>query len=94
LGFHSLTIEGMDSHDLTDAQLDEMQTQLLPALDYQPSTGQASQLSTATTSAVNAAMATPRAGSPCAIGATVVPTSMAMADVGPTANCRALPNAA
>jgi hypothetical protein len=48
----------------------------------------------ATTSAVRAAMLAQRAGSPPAMPATVVPTSMEMADVGPTANCRDVPKSA
>ena len=55
---------------------------------------QASPASAATTNAVSEAIAPHRAGSPSAIPATVVPTNMAMADVGPTANWREVPKSA
>ncbi len=44
--------------------------------------------------AVSAAIAAKRAGSPPAMPATVVPTSIEIADVGPTASCRDEPNSA
>jgi hypothetical protein len=46
------------------------------------------------TSAVSAAMSAHRAGSPAAISATVTPTSIEIADVGPMASCRDEPNSA
>ena len=52
---------------------------------------QASALNAATTSAVSAAIAAQRAGSPFAMPATVVPTSMAIAEVGPIASWRDVP---
>jgi hypothetical protein len=54
----------------------------------------ANTLMPATTKAVSEAMAIQRAGSPPAIPATVVPTSMEIADVGPIASCRDVPNIA
>ena len=55
---------------------------------------QASTLMAANTSAVSAAMSAQRAGSPLAMPATVTPTSMEIADVGPTASCRDVPKSA
>ena len=54
----------------------------------------ASTLMPATTSAVSAAMSAQRAGSPPAMPAMVVPTSMEIADVGPMASWRDEPNSA
>ena len=54
----------------------------------------ASTLMPATTSAVSEAMAAQRAGSSAAMPATVVPTSIEIADVGPIASCRDVPNSA
>ena len=48
----------------------------------------------AMTSAVSAAMSAQRPGSPCAIPATVTPTSIEIAEVGPIASWRDEPNSA
>ena len=48
----------------------------------------------ATTSAESAAMAIQRDESPSAMPATVLPTKRAIAEVGPIANCREVPNTA
>ncbi|MNT28653.1 hypothetical protein D3C72_1643560 [compost metagenome] len=49
---------------------------------------------TAISTAVSAQMEAQRAGSPAAIPATVTPTSIEMADVGPIASWRDVPNTA
>jgi hypothetical protein len=46
------------------------------------------------TSAVSAAMSAQRPGSPCAMPATVTPTSIEIAEVGPIASWRDEPNSA
>ena len=55
---------------------------------------QAMKLIAANKNAVSAAICAQRAGSPAAMPATVVPTSIEMADVGPTASWRDVPNSA
>ena len=54
----------------------------------------ATTLIAATTSAVSAAICAQRAGSPPAMPATVAPTSIEIADVGPIASWRDVPNSA
>jgi hypothetical protein len=66
-------------------------TKLIKALRWN---SQARKLSPATTSAVSEAISAHRMGSSPAIAATVVPTSMAIAEVGPIANCRDVANRA
>lgn len=55
---------------------------------------QASKHIAAMTSAVSAAIEAQRSGSPCAMPATVTPTSIEIAEVGPIASCRDEPNSA
>ena len=55
---------------------------------------QASRLMPANTSAVSAASSAKRAALPPAMTATLVPTSIEIADVGPTASWRDVPNRA
>ena len=55
---------------------------------------QANRLKPATVIAVSAAMAAQRDASPSAIPASVAPTSIEIADVGPMASCRDVPKKA
>ena len=55
---------------------------------------QAMKLIAAKSSAASAAICVHRSGSPAAIPATVVPTSIEIADVGPMASWREVPNSA
>ena len=59
---------------------------LMKADERAQSQRHAIRLIAATTSAVSAAMSAARAGSPPAMPATVAPTSMEIAEVGPTAS--------